>query len=110
MEIASGPSEENKKDENMEELDKTYVKLSHDDAPGKGKLNKGIYYICGSIFVVGLIFFFFSGFKLIIEHYHTQKQKKIKFKLRIKLNHSKHMHTEKLIILVVFLFKIFPKY
>lgn len=59
MEIASGPSEENKKDENMEELDKTYVKLSHDDAPGKGKLNKGIYYICGSIFVVGLIFFFF---------------------------------------------------
>ena len=49
MEIASGPSEENKKDENMEELDKTYVKLSHDDARGKGKLNKGIYYICGSI-------------------------------------------------------------
>lgn len=49
MEIASGPNEENKKDENVEELDKTYVKLSHDDAPGKGKLNKGIYYICGSI-------------------------------------------------------------
>ena len=35
MEIPSGPSEENKEDENMEELDKTYVKLSHDDAPGK---------------------------------------------------------------------------
>ena len=38
MEIASGPSEENKKDENMEELDKTYIKLSHDDARGKRKV------------------------------------------------------------------------
>ena len=38
MEIASGRSKENKKDENMEELDKTYVKLSHDDAPGKRKV------------------------------------------------------------------------
>ena len=38
MEIPSGLSEENKEDENMEELDKTYVKLSHDDAPGKRKV------------------------------------------------------------------------
>ena len=38
MEIASGRSKENKKDENMEELDKTYVKLSHDDPPGKRKV------------------------------------------------------------------------
>ena len=38
MEIASGPSEENKKDENMDELDNTYVKLRHDDAPGKRKV------------------------------------------------------------------------
>ena len=75
MEIASGPSEKNKKDENMEELDKTYVKLSHDDAPGKGKLNKGIYYICGSIFVVGLIFFFFFWFQT---HYRTLSYPKTK--------------------------------
>ena len=38
METASGPSEENKKDENVEKLEKTYVKLSHDDARGKRKV------------------------------------------------------------------------
>ena len=38
MEIPSDPSKENKKDENIEELDKTYVKLSHDDPLGKRKV------------------------------------------------------------------------
>ena len=77
MEIPSGPSEENKEDENMEELDKTYVKLSHDDAPGKKESWIKEYIIYVVQFYHWFNFFFFFCFQT---HYHTLPYPKTKEK------------------------------